>query len=365
MLPANFTLQTSLFDLSNRFLAIDEFGDPLQRLDAAIDWEIFRADLERVDQKERRNAAGRKPTDRVLMFKVLVLQHLHNLSDERLQYQITDRLSFMRFLRLDLAGDVPDARTVWAFREQLKKLQLEEVLFKRFHETILAMGAQLKSGQIVDATFVPAPKQRNKREENALIKEGQTPAQWLEPEHKRKLAQKDVDARWTSKGLERHYGYKNHVNVDDATKMITQSKVTAASVHDSKVLLEVLHAPEVGGALLHADSAYRSAELDVAIGALGLDNQVHERAYRERPLTEAQQESNKVKSKTRARVEHVFGAMENEMGGIGVRTIGLARARVKIMLTNLVYNIKRVEVLIRQQVFEFKRVTTSGVNQMV
>jgi transposase, IS5 family len=92
------------------------------------------------------------------------------------------------------------------------------------------------------------------------------------------------------------------VNVDDATKMITQSTVTAASVHDSKVLLEMLHAPEVGGALLHADSAYRSAELNVAIDELGLDNQVHERAYSERPLTEAQQASNKVNSKTRARV---------------------------------------------------------------
>jgi len=117
-------MQNSLFDLQNRYASLSEAGDPLERLNAVIDWEMFRPILARIDSTDRKSAAGRKPTCRVLMFKLLILQRLHNLSDERLQYQVSDRLSFMRFLGLELAGNVPDARTVWAFREALKEHQL-------------------------------------------------------------------------------------------------------------------------------------------------------------------------------------------------------------------------------------------------
>ena len=96
-------MQTSLYDLENRYASLSEAGDPLERLNAVIDWEIFRPILARIDVKERKTAAGRKPTCRVRMFKLLVLQRLHNLSDERLQYQVSDRLSFMRFLGLGLS----------------------------------------------------------------------------------------------------------------------------------------------------------------------------------------------------------------------------------------------------------------------
>lgn len=168
-------MQTSLFDLENRYASLSEAGDPLERLDAVIEWEIFRPILERIDSKERKTAAGRKPTCRILMFKLLILQRLHNLSDERLQFQVTDRLSFMRFLGLELSGDVPDARTVWAFREALKVHRLVDVLFERLNQALADLGVELKSGQIVDATFVPVPIQRNGREDNALIKQDAVP----------------------------------------------------------------------------------------------------------------------------------------------------------------------------------------------
>ncbi len=108
-------MQASLFDLENRYASLSQAGDPLERLNAIIDWEIFCPILERMDKKERKNHAVRKPTCRILMFKMLVLQRLHGLCDERLQYQVTDRWSFMRFLGVELAGKVPDARAVWAF----------------------------------------------------------------------------------------------------------------------------------------------------------------------------------------------------------------------------------------------------------
>ena len=342
-------MQSSLFDLENRYASLSEAGDPLERLDAAIDWEIFRPILVRIDAKERKSAAGRKPTCRILMFKMLILQRLHNLSDERLQFQVADRLSFMRFLGLELSGDVPDARTVWAFRELLKEHRLVEPLFVRLNQALADLGVELKSGQIIDATFVPVPIQRNGREDNALIKQEAVPIDWGKTPAKR--AQKDIDARWTKKGGQSHYGYKNHINIDRATKLITAHVTTPAHIHDSRVLEAVLRSEDEGGKKVWADSAYRSDEQEQSLAGSQHTSQIHERAYRNKPLTEAQELSNTEKSRVRARVEHVFGAMENDMSGIFVRSIGTARAAVGVGLMNLTYNLKRIETLIRLKVF--------------
>lgn len=347
-------MQNSLFDLQNRYASLSEAGDPLERLNAVIDWEMFRPILSRIDPTERKSAAGRKPICRVLMFKMLILQRLHNLSDERLQYQVSDRLSFMRFLGLELAGNVPDARTVWAFREALKQRQLTDALFERLNQALAALGVELKSGQIIDATFVPVPIQRNGRETNAIIKADAVPIDWGKTPAK--LAQKDCDARWTKKGGQKHYGYKNHINIDKDTKLITAAVCTAANIHDSQVLDAVLRDETTGGKKVWADSAYRSAEQEQSLNGSRHESQIHERAYRNKPLTEAQALSNTEKSRVRARVEHVFGAIENDMGGIFLRSIGAARAKVGVGLMNLTYNLKRIETLIRLKVLNFDRI---------
>ena len=348
-------MQLSFFDLENRYIHLSNSGDPLERLDRAIDWELFRPTLEQVDNKARKSAAGRKPTDRVRMFKMLILQSKYNLSDDQLEYQVTDRLSFARFIGVDLSGDVPDAKTVWIFRESLKEAGLWEGLLLRFDEALLGLGVKLNSGQIVDASFVPVPIQRNKSEENERIKAGEMPAQWqAQPA---KLRQKDVDARWTKKGKVSHYGYKTHVNVDAQTKLIAAHTTTSAQVHDSQELGGLIRDAEQGGKTLHADSAYRSEEVEADLAQRGLESQIHERAYRNQPLTDEQKSRNTVKSKVRARVEHVFGYMENSMGGMDLRCIGLARAKLGVALKNLTYNLCRVEVLIRQKVFAFSRLT--------
>ena len=197
-------MQNSFFDLENRYASLSDAGDTLERLNTVIDWEIFRPIVACIDNKQRKNAAGRKVTCRVLLFKMLILQRLHGLSDERLQYQVSDRLSFMRFLGLELSGKVPDARTVWAFREALKEHRLTDALFERLNQALADLGVELKSGQIIDATFVPVPIQRNGRENNALIKSDAVPVEWGKTPAK--LAQKDIDARWTKKGGQSHYG---------------------------------------------------------------------------------------------------------------------------------------------------------------
>jgi IS5 family transposase len=340
--------QPGFFDIAERTGKLTEMGDPLVGLNAHIKWEAFRTDLNLVHEKERKSNAGAKPLDVVLMFKVLVLQQLNNLSDERIEYQIRDRLSFMRFLGLELEDRVPDAKTVWLFREHLKQLQLLEALFARFHEQLAGHGYVARNGQMVDATFVEVPRQRNNREENALIKEDAVPIEWGKSTHK--LAQKDTDARWTKKNNENHYGFKNHINADQEHKLIQAYTVTDAAVHDSQVFDELLDQTEDAEGnkrAVYADSAYRSKATEEKLSQDGITSQICEKGTRAAALTEEQKEANRKKSKVRARVEHVFGA-QNAMGGHLVRTIGLLRAQVKIGMMNLVYNMVRLMQLLKR-----------------
>ena len=343
--------QPGFFDVENRTAKLTEMGDPLVGLEAQIDWEAFRSDLNRVHVKARKSNAGAKPIDVVLMFKILVLQQLHNLSDDRIEYQIRDRLSFMRFLGLQLEDKVPDAKTVWLFRERLKAMNLVETLFARFHEQLARRGYVARAGQMIDATFVEAPKQRNTREENVLIKEGAVPIEWGKAENKHKLAQKDTDARWTKKNDEKHYGFKNHINADQTHKLIQNYTVTDAAVHDSQAidgLLDIDADANGDKRAVYADSAYRSAEREAELAQQNIPSQICGKGSRGHPLSEEQKAGNHEKSKVRSRVEHVFGA-QAQMGGHWVRTIGLLRAKVKIGMMNLVYNMMRLVQLTRRK----------------
>jgi IS5 family transposase len=252
---------------------------------------------------------------------------LYNISDEELEYQVNDRLSFMQFLGLGLEDRVPDATTVWLFRERLQQYGLVEELFEQFGAYLQGAGYAAKDGQIVDATLIPVPKQRNTREENPTIKQGEVPAEWLSKPHK--LAQKDVAARWTKKSGMSYYGYKNHVNSDVGFKFIRRYTVTDASVHDSQVLGELLDADNPGDGLW-ADSAYLSVLIVEVLALMGFEAHINERAYRNRPLSEEQKTANRERSKIRARVEHVFGDFVTSMGGKVLRSIGLARAQTQL-----------------------------------
>ena len=340
--------QPGFFDIHERTAKLTEMGDPLVALKGLIDWEAFRPCLNVVYDKPRKSNAGAKPIDVVLMLKILVLQHLNNLSDDRIEYQIRDRLSFMRFLGLQIESRVPDAKTIWLFRERLKELNLIEELFEKFHEQLAAQGYVAKAGQMIDATFVEAPRQRNNREENATIKSGKIPQEWYQ--NPNKLRQKDTDARWTKKNQEKHYGYKNHINADQTNKLVQSFAVSNAAVHDSQVFEELLDQtidPKGKKRPIYADSAYRSKDQEESLADNGFESQIHEKGNPCHPLTDEQKASNRIKSKTRARVEHVFGA-QHAMGGLIIRTIGIARARAKIGMMNLVYNMRRMIQLIKR-----------------
>ena len=230
------------------------------------------------------------------------------------------------------------------FREKLAKSGLIEKLFERFDQHLEAQGYMARGGQMIDATIVPVPKQRNSRDENDAVKAGVTPQEW---ESKlAKLRQKDRDARWTKKHGKSFFGYKNHVNAHAKQKLIRRYEVTDAAIHDSHALDALLNRGNTS-ADVFADSAYRSAENEAKLKARGFKSRIHRRASRNHPLSDAQTRANRAKSRIRARIEHVFGAQQSSVGGRIVRTIGITRARAKIGLQNLAYNMRRLVTLER------------------
>ena len=199
-------------------------------------------------------------------------------------------------------------------------------------------GMFARKGQMVDATFVEVARQRNSREDNARIKAGEVPAGWQD--EPAKARQKDVDARWTSKNGQRHYGYKNHVKVDSRSKLIEDFTVTAASVHDSQALEELI---AEGDPTTYVDSAYTGARCEKIFAERKVPAKPIERAYRNKPLNGSQKRNNRARSKIRVRVEHVFATMRMCMRSAWNRCVGLTRNRAMISMTNLVYNLVRFE----------------------
>src|SRR3984893_2427641 len=339
--------QFGFFDADRRLAAITAKGDPLEMIARVVPFESFRAEIEAAvltPVSEKKSNAGRKQIDVMVMYRMLVLQSLYNLSDEQVEYQVRDRLSFTRFLGLGIEDGIPDGTTLWLFREKLAKAGLIEKLFEQFGRHLEARGYIARGGQMVDATIVPVPKQRNSREDNETVKAGKTPEEWETKPAKNR--QKDKDARWTKKHNKSFFGYKNHVNADAKHKLIRRYDVSDASVHDSQTLEGLLNQANTSRDV-YADSAYRSAETQAKLKARGFRSRIHRRGSRNPPRSQAQQEANRRKSKIRVRIEHIFGAQENTPGGRIVRTIGIVRARAKIGLQNLAYNIRRLVVLER------------------
>lgn len=332
------TFQPSFFDEAERLAILTRLKDPLLDLNRHIDFELFRPELAQVFTPEKTTAVGRKPYDILFMFKILILQRLYNLSDEQVEFQINDRVSFQRFLGLNLGSKVPDFSTVWRFREALTKAKAIKRLFDLFTAKLEKQGLITKTGTIVDASFVEVPRQRNTREENAIVKEGKIPEEWKSQPHK--LSQKDVDARWTKKNDETMFGYKNHIRADAESVIITDYTVSDASVHDSQPLPELIGEANRNENLF-ADSAYKSAETDSTLEELGVNNFIHEKGVRNRPLSDLRKGLNRLKSKVRCRIEHIFGCIENSMGGPELEYIGIDRIKTGVGLGNLAYNLLR------------------------
>ena len=351
--------QPGFFDVEERLQRLSSLGDHLEAFAAAVDFEMFRSDLVAALGYSE-GPLGRPPIDPVMMFKILVIAAMDNLSDERAEFLINDRMSFMRFLGLSLADRVPDARTIWLFREKLTRAGAIESLFARFDAALRASGFMAMSGQIVDATLVAAPRQRNTEEEKKAIKEGHIPEGWAEKPAR--LRQKDRDARWMVKFTRAKakedgskppcdiaipvFGYQNHVSIDRGFGFIRKWSATDAAAYEGARLREGLLDRTNTGSSVWADTAYRSAANETFMEKNGFVSRVHRKKPRGKPMSDSVRRANAKKSKVRSRVEHVFAEQKHRMG-LFIRTIGIARAKVKIGMANLVYNFKRLVFLQR------------------
>jgi IS5 family transposase len=346
--------QPGFFDLSDRYEALSAAGDPLERLAGVVDFEVFRGPLVAALRRSVRGKGGRPPFDPVLMFKILVLQALYSLSDEATEFQIKDRLSFQRFLGLGLEGTVPDATTVWLFRERLVQAKAIDRLFARFDGALKDRGYLAMGGQIIDATVVPAPKQRNTEAEKAAIKEGRVPEDWKPA----KARQKDRDARWSikySKAKVREgadpkaakpvdlaipmFGYKNHIGIDKAHGLIRTWGASAANAHDGARLPDLISKGNTGSGVW-ADTAYRSKKNQAfsplvcskAISISGANRNAHFPSGPPRPTPGD--------PKSAPRSSMCLLAKSTAWGWSCAPSV--SRATIKIGMANLVYNFQRL-----------------------
>ena len=232
--------QSGFFDFEERLSSLSRAGDPLEGLLQSVDFEIFRKALVKALKYSDRRWGGRPPHDPVMMFKIMILQALYSLSDDKAEFMIRDRLSFRCFLGLSLGDPVPDAKTIWLLRERLKEKDVIERLFERFDRHLEEQGLLAMGGQIMDVSIVEAPRQRNNREEKEAIKSGDVPKSW--EDNPAKLRQKDRSARWILKrGRKKDsqsqlmvpaFGDTSHINIDRRHGLIRTWTATDAAAHD-------------------------------------------------------------------------------------------------------------------------------------
>ena len=346
--------QSGLFGLSDQLKRLSNCGDPLETMGRVVNFEVFRPALEKALAYGDGARGGRPAYDPVAMFKVLILAAQNTVSDARMEFLIRDRLSWLRFLGFDLGAVTPDENTIRLFREKLMCAGALDALFAAFDRQLRTRGYLPMGGQIVDATLVAAPKQRNTAAEKAAIKDGKSAAE-IWPDQPAKAAQKDIDARWTVKFAKARplpggrpgidiaipsFGYKSSFAICRRYGFIRRGKVTDGARFDGRMLRDVVTNDNTASDVW-ADTAYRSRSNEAWLKSIGRVSRVHRKKPRGKPMSARTARANAARSTVRARVEHVFARQKDQMG-LFVRTIGIARAEAKITLANLAYNIDRL-----------------------
>jgi IS5 family transposase len=345
-LLARSALKFDLFADAARKRKIESLGDPLQTIARHIDFghlaQIIDALLPRGDTSK----GGRPPYPTEVMVRILVLKSLYKLSDEQMEYQLLDRMSYQRFCLLADSANVPDRNTLWHYQQRLG-VDGVTALFQAVDTQLLRHGYLAQCGQIIDATLVPAPIQHFTKEDKAQLAQGKTPADWS-PSKRR---QKDLDATHTKKHGKAYHGYKLSISVDVKHKFIRQIATGTASAHDSTHFDEVLNGQNTSGNV-YADRGYPSKARSEMLQVLGYREHIQRKAKPGKSLSDCQKGRNKRIAKTRARVEHPFAQMRH-MGGKLIRTIGQARATVAMTMMATCYNLKRLATFLEDGVDVF------------
>lgn len=330
-----------LFIAEAREAKLMQFTGRLERLATLVDWQgLARAVNDATGREGQRPKGGRPPYPTEALLKIVVLQQLYgNLSDEEMEYCLLDRMSWQRFTGLTGHRHLPDARTLWAFKNLLAQQGGAEALFKIVGEQLAAAGLKACGGQIVDATFVTVPKTGVTDEERQQLNTGHLPDHW----RAKQAAHKDGDARWTKKGNHAFYGYKAHINVDQQHKLIRAIEVTPANVDDRVPLEDLLDTTKArldDGKTLHADRGYHGQAVREMLRRKGLVDGVARKDDPNRCDQTELHARNKRLAKIRARVEHVFGDWQQSSGKT-LRCIGHVRAKAQTIIRACVYNLRR------------------------
>ncbi|WP_312283820.1 IS5 family transposase [Candidatus Igneacidithiobacillus taiwanensis] len=317
---------------------VEAMGDPLQKIEAVVDFSALAEAVERIAPRPEQSKGGRPPYPTEVMVRILVLKRLHALSDEQAEFQLLDRRSFRRFCGLEHSRNIPDRTTIWNFENRLG-VEGVQALFVALDRQIQAHGLEARAGQIIDATLVPAPKQHFTKEDKEILEQHAVPADWKPA----KRWQKDVDASWTKKHGKSYHGYKFTVSVDRKHKLIRNWVADTAKVHDSQHLEAVLDDWNTS-AEIYADKGYVGAEREERLQEQGYRPQIQRKAKQGKPLSACQERRNRRIARIRARVEHVFAAIA-QWGGKRIRTIGQARATFAMGMMIIVYNMRRLAFL--------------------
>jgi IS5 family transposase len=339
--------QLGFFSEDKALERLSKLGDPLEQLDKIMDWTIFLPVMDEIrPDKTQQGVGGRPPYTNLFVFKALMLKALNGISNAQMEFFVNDRLTWKRFLGLNLEEKSPDENAFWAWEELVTKSGRYEELFQLFNQKLEAAGVIAKKGSLVDSTFVDVPRQRISRDEREALKRKELPDRWLMPGNENELSQRDAEAAWAKKGNETHFGYKDHVEVDSESKIITDFEVTPANVHDSQEICELI---DENVTMASADSAYSSREINETLRRRNPDIEllICEKGTRNHPLTDEQKARNREIASIRARVEHVFGRMHGSMGGITTRCIGFTRVRCSVCLKNLAYNMLQYGTLVK------------------
>ena len=266
---------------------------------------------------------GRKQFDPLFMMQVIIVARRFGLTDKEMEIQLkTDILIqyLLGFKAIDYKA-LPSAKTIWKYRNLFEKAGFMRTLFELSVDMNYDFDYEVLNTEdlIIDSSFCIVPRQRNTREENQIIKDGKGNELWNDNVNKKR--HKDIDATWTKKRNETFYGYKAHVKCGVLSKVIYEVFTTTASTNDSKIIIPLLEWRDTDKKL-YLDAGYYGAEsLEKIISDYRIELNICERAFRGHPLTEEQKQSNRVKSKKRCRIEHVFGFIEQSMKGFIARTM--------------------------------------------
>lgn len=340
-------IKESPFAAQEREAKLDKLGDVLQVLVKHVDFAALAAEIDRAAPRPNPSRGGRPPFPTLIMVKALFIQQFYGLSDEQLEFQLLDRLSFQRFVGLRHSSQIPDRTTYWTFRERLQAAGASEAIFAAVGRELSRHGYIARCGQIVDASLVSAPVQHNRKAEREIVKQAAMPADWTPA----KRRQKDIDATWTKKHGKSYFGYKLSANVDRRYKLIRKIKVSTASEHDTHHLEDVLDRANTSRDL-YGDKGYIDSEREARLIRAGWRVHIQHKAPKGKPLSDCQKRRNTGIARPRARVEHVFASL-SQMGGKGLRTVGLTRANLQLHWKSAAYNLRRLCSLIEGGVTAF------------